>query len=104
MEGVDGPHSGRHKEAAGRKALSVLDSKGLVELAHSDRDCWGEPPSKNRQTCPSKVPSIAGSLTDMGRIDIEMVTRSNPEAAMPWRSLMDEHHYLGKGKRRSTTE
>jgi len=33
----------------------------------------------------------------MGRIDIEMVTSSDSKASMTWRSLMDEHHYLGSG-------
>jgi len=89
--------SGRHKEAACRKALTVLDSKGLVDLPHSEWGCRVEGPLKSRQTCPPKVPSIACSLTDMGRIDIEMVTSSDGKASMTWRSLMDEHHYLGSG-------
>ncbi len=89
--------SGRHKEAACRRALTVLDGKGLVDLAPSERGRTFEPQSKSRQTDPPMVVSIACSLADLGRIDIEMVTSSDRLASMTWKSLMDEHHYLGSG-------
>ena len=89
--------SGRHKEAACRKALSVLDSKGLVDLSHSKRGRAFEPRSKRREIDSSKVFSIVCSLADLGHIDIEMVTSSDSKASMTWKSLLDEHHYLGSG-------
>ena len=89
--------SGRHKEAACRKALTVLDSKGLVELAHFERSRTLKPQSKSRQIDPPKVAGIACSLADIGQIDIEMVTSSDSKASRTWKSLMDEHHYLGSG-------
>ncbi len=89
--------SGRHKEAACRKALAVLDSKGLVDLPHSERGRTLGPGSKDRQTCPPKIAGIVCSLADMGRIDIEMVASCQSESSMTWKSLMDQYHYLGSG-------
>ncbi len=89
--------SGRHKEAACRKALAILDSKGLVNLPHCERDRTIELQSKGQQTDPPKVTSIACSLTDMGRVDIEMVTSERSKTSMTWKSLMDDYHSLGSG-------
>lgn len=89
--------SGRHKEAACRKALAVLESKGLVDLPHSERGRTLGPQCKGRQTCTPKVADIVCSLADMGRIDIEMVASCPSKSSMTWKSLMDEHHYLGSG-------
>ena len=89
--------SGRHKEVACRKALAVLDSKGLVNLPHSEKGRTLETQSKGRQSDPPEVASIACSLTDMGRIDIETVVSDHGKTSMTWKSLMDEYHYLGSG-------
>ena len=89
--------SGRHKEAACRMALTVLDSKGLIDLPHSERGRSLEPRFKNRETDPPDVASVVCSLAEMGHIDIEMVVSSDSKASMTWKSLLDEYHYLGSG-------
>jgi len=48
------------------------------------------------ETDPPKVVSIACS-SPIWHIDIESGHKQDSKASMTWKSLLDEHHYLGSG-------
>lgn len=90
--------SGRFKETACRKALTVLDQKGLIHLpkALTRRQCRKSIKSQLGQFLYEPV-DIACSLSQAGSIRIEMVMSRYTKASRIWKQLMDVHHYLGSG-------
>jgi len=90
--------SGRLKEAACRKALMVLDDRGVIDLPLPDVTSKSIAPIKAQQDSPWVEPiDLHCGLSDLGGIDIQMVTSRYSKASKLWRELMDAHHYLGSG-------
>ena len=89
--------SGRLKEAACRKALVVLDREGLVDLPHFDRIRRAGPSSNVRRPVLLQGVEIDCALSELGQIEIEMITNRYTKSSRVWNDLMNEHHYLGSG-------
>lgn len=88
--------SGRLKETACRKALMVLDEKGLIRLPEARSMSSAEP--KTKTSAPLvKAPDIACSLDELGHVEIERIASRYTKAARIFNELLDTYHYLGSG-------
>ena len=89
--------SGRLKEAVCRKALAVLDEEGFIDLGQSDGSRGLKAALITRQVASIHVGDIACGLSELGGIEIQMVTSRYSKTSRIWKDLMDQHHYLGSG-------
>jgi hypothetical protein len=87
--------SGRPKETACRKALMILDEKGLIRLPQSSLSSV-EPKPKVSATL-VQAPVIACGLDELGLVKLEMVTSRYTTASKIFNQLLDTYHYLGSG-------
>ena len=88
--------SGRLKEAVCRKALTVLDGQGYIDL--------GKHQVVGKTKHEPKPPAISVDTADitcdlgaLGRIELQMVTSRYSKSFGIWKALLDQHHYLGSG-------
>lgn len=88
--------SGRPKETVCRKALVILNGKGLVDLPSNDESVL-QRGVKSRPLPLVQCTDIACDLDELGEIKLELVTSRYSKASRIWKSLMDTHHYLGSG-------
>lgn len=90
--------SGRLKETVCRKALVVLNNRGIITLGRIDHCCEKRSKSQvSRTTCDVKVAEVECTLRELGAIEIEMVPGGGSRQLRIWNQLMDDYHYLGKG-------
>jgi hypothetical protein len=88
--------SGRLKETVCRKALTVLDTKGLISLPAADLRAGVALKSPKPESFPAGLPPlIACELADLGQIEIEPVGSRYSKRFIIWKELVGRHHYLG---------
>lgn len=88
--------SGRLKETVCRKALTVLDTKGLIRLPAADlRTGTALKPVEPESTPAESRPQIVCELGDLGQIEIEPVGSRYSKRFKIWKELVGRHHYLG---------
>lgn len=88
--------SGRLKEAACRKALNILDRRGIISLPDN---CSQSPSSCGQVRAFSSLdqqPEIVCSLEELGEVTIELVESLSSILSETWKRIM-EHHPLGAG-------
>jgi hypothetical protein len=93
-------YSGRPKETACRKALAILDKEGMIRLPFSGESVHAlAAPSGRKRSRP--VPRLGGvvacELSELGPIEIRIITSRYSKDAGVWKALLDGHHYLGAG-------
>jgi len=90
-------HNGKLSTMSCRKALLQLDKKEYIEL----NECQAIPTFKSRSSkkdCelpPSVI--IHCSLNELGKVEIVPVRDRYSHKSAIWNSMMDTHHYLGRG-------
>ena len=90
--------SGRPKEAVCRKALAVLNDQGIIELPGSDASAKFIRNDRAQQGFSLvEAIDISCGFSDLGCVNIQMVTSRYTKASRIWRDLMDAYHYLGHG-------
>jgi hypothetical protein len=89
--------SGKPKETVCRKALTVLESEGLIDLPRCDRPRRYEVGGETRQSAPVQPAHVTCDLSELGGVAVEMVGSRYTSAAKIWKDLMDRYHYLGSG-------
>jgi hypothetical protein len=89
--------NGKLKELNCRKALLVLEREGLVELPRSEVSYTFNGPRTVSEQPSTEIVPIACELSELGAIEIELVTSRYCKAARIWKDLMDHYHYLGGG-------
>ena len=89
--------NGKLKEAVCRKALTVLDKDGLINLPESGNPGRGEPLPKAKRPPEPRSVEIDCALAELGQIEIEMIMSRFSKSSRIWNDLMDAHHYLGSG-------
>ena len=86
-------HQGRPQDMSCRVALLALARRGLIELPPA------QPVSFARAADAGKPAFIGltfqGSLTDLGRVWLTPVDRSQPELSRAWWAMMQTHHPQG---------
>jgi hypothetical protein len=88
--------SGRPKEAVCRKALKILDGKGLIALSHTTIHSRFKNGLKTDTISFPPSDEITCSLSDLA-ITIEMVGSRYSRSFRIWKEMLDRHHYLGSG-------
>lgn len=89
--------SGRPKETACRKALDVLNERGLISLAESNVVRSHYHLSDNDSTrVPNSVETDC-TLGELGQIEIRMIANRYVKLSAVWNDLMNTYHYLGSG-------
>lgn len=89
--------TGKPKELNCRKALVVLDRKGLIDLPPVTEEYDFSRPARTTQRPAIEVPRRSCELSELGTITIERVTSRYCRAFRIWKDLMDRYHYLGSG-------
>jgi hypothetical protein len=89
--------NGKLKEANCRKALRVLNEKGIVELPLCSMKSPSEKPAKRKRATSLENIEVVCGVNDLGSVEIEMVKSRYSKGAGIWKDLMDSAHYLGSG-------
>jgi len=89
--------NGKLKEMSCRLALLKLHREGLLNLPAA-----GPAPPKRTPTRKKAKPRRAETpvqcpLSQLGELEIVVITNSNSKASRQWNELMDRYHYLGSG-------
>ena len=87
--------NGQLKDMSCRKALAILNRRGLVDLPEPDRSYSFQ--ESVEATIDPKIPTISGTLADLGTITVAPITSRYCEASKLWFALMERYHYLGGG-------
>ena len=89
--------NGRLQEMSCRKALSVLDRRGLIRLPKAKGGYAFERRSRPRLPEGTEIAEGTCNLAELGEIEIVPVSSRSSKASRIWNWLMAEYHYLGKG-------
>jgi len=89
--------NGELKEMSCRVALLKMHRSGMIHLPRA-----GAKPGRRRQkrrgSAPcERPPTIRGSLSEMGPIELIRINSADSRASHRWNELMDKYHYLGSG-------
>ncbi|MFH1012215.1 MAG: IS4 family transposase [Candidatus Peregrinibacteria bacterium] len=87
--------NGRLKDMSCRKALLVLERRGILDLPPR-KPSYGLTPL-NRQAREVDIPDVQCSLRQLGEIIIEPIDNRFSIESKDWFSLLDNYHYLGSG-------
>ena len=85
---------GKPKEMSCRVALSRLAKRGLIDLPAPRRTVSfsGQSYSQTRLNVPSRV---EGTVTELGKLQLVLVSSKDRELDLQWKKLVATHHYLG---------
>jgi hypothetical protein len=87
--------NGKLQDMSCRKALVELNRRGVIVLPENDNKFSF---SDTMAPCSRfAVPSLSCDLADIGDITVTPVSSRYCNDSKVWRSLLDEHHYLGSG-------
>jgi len=87
--------NGRPQEVSCRKALLKLHREGLIRLPRARRPAFTR--ATKAVSGPGDPPQVACGLDELGAVRVEPVSSRYARASAVWNSLMDRHHYLGRG-------
>jgi hypothetical protein len=90
--------SGRLKEAACRKALTVLSQERSIDLPPSDVTRHGDSALPKPAGEWVQVRDVGCDLRGLGVIEIELVGVRTSKTFKIWKGLMGKYHYLGSGR------
>lgn len=81
------------------KALIKLNRQGILNLPKAENVLRFQQPRQRLDTkgLDLDLPSICCSLPDLGKIEIVPVISRYCKDARIWKTLLDQHHYLGIG-------
>ncbi len=87
--------NGRLKEMSCRKALSQMQSRGVITLPRVEkRFAFNQPVSNPLDPV---VPRLEGSLADLGEIKVYPVRSRRSQEGKTWTALLERYHYLKSG-------
>jgi len=89
--------NGKLKEMSCRVALLKLHRQGLLNLPAAGP---APPPRRTRPQDLGEAEYLAPlkcSLSELGEIEIVVITNADTKASRQWNELMDRYHYLGSG-------
>jgi hypothetical protein len=88
--------NGKLQDMACRKALAKLNRRGLISLPEQQESFAFTQPGK--QVFHFIPAELCCDLTELGEISVTPITSRYSKNSKVWRTLLDEHHYLGSGK------
>jgi len=90
--------NGKPKETVCRKALVVLNHRGVIDIgAGAVRQAVSGPSAKKVASSLVEPVAIVCELSQLGQVSLQVVTSRYSKAFELWKQLMDAYHYLGHG-------
>ena len=87
--------NGNLKDMSCRKALVELNRRGVIKLPQAERvQNFLDPGTVVPE---DKLPHTTCSLAELGEITIFPITSCDTAESKAWRTLLQQHHYLGAG-------
>ncbi len=87
--------NGNLKDMSCRKALTELDRRGIIDLPSVKSIAnFTKSPSADAEI---NVPLVSLTFAELGEVTVEPISSRYTNASKLWRTLLEEHHYLGAG-------
>ena len=87
--------NGKYKDVNCRKVLLELERCGKIRLPEAKAGCFQK--RLREEGAAIEVAEVECTLSELGEIRVNPVTRGGSECSRIWNELMERFHYLGKG-------